>query len=79
MKDPVCGAQVDEKSGSTTSSYQGQKYAFCGKECKDKFDQNPERYTRSAQGSEHQSHGSQQQGGGSQHQGGSQQREKVNR
>jgi YHS domain-containing protein len=43
MKDPVCGVQVEDKTPST-SSYKGQKYAFCGKECKDKFDRNPERY-----------------------------------
>lgn len=45
-KDPVCGMQVDEKSSASTSSYQGHKHAFCSKECKDKFDKNPERYVR---------------------------------
>lgn len=49
LKDPVCGAQVDEKSASATSSYQGQKYAFCGKECKDKFDKDPARYSRQSE------------------------------
>ncbi len=45
-KDPVCGMQVDEKN-APSSSYQGQKVAFCGSECKRKFDRNPERYAQS--------------------------------
>jgi YHS domain-containing protein len=49
MKDPVCGMQVDEKKANATSHYQGQKYAFCGKECKDKFDKSPERYAHAKQ------------------------------
>ena len=44
MKDPVCGAQVDEKTSSATSTFQGQKYAFCGQNCKEQFDKNPQRY-----------------------------------
>lgn len=52
MKDPVCGAQVDEKTATATTTYQGQKYAFCGKDCKEKFDKNPERYASSSQGAQ---------------------------
>ena len=44
MKDPVCGMNVDEKHASAISTYKGERYAFCGSECKDKFDKNPERY-----------------------------------
>ena len=44
MKDPVCGMQVDDKKAPATSSYNGQRYVFCGQDCKDKFDQNPSRY-----------------------------------
>jgi YHS domain-containing protein len=44
-KDPVCGMQVDEKKAPATSAYRGEHYPFCGQQCKDKFDQNPERYT----------------------------------
>ena len=43
-KDPVCGMQVDEKTAPTTSVYNGAFYAFCGEQCKDRFDLNPERY-----------------------------------
>lgn len=45
-KDPVCGMQVDDKKAMATSTYKGQHYAFCGQECKDKFDKNPERYAQ---------------------------------
>ena len=47
-KDPVCGMQVDEKKAPATSTHNGQRYAFCGQDCKNKFDQNPERYTQSS-------------------------------
>jgi YHS domain-containing protein len=45
-KDPVCGMQVDENNAPATSSYQGKKYSFCGQECKNKFDQEPQRYAQ---------------------------------
>ena len=45
MKDPVCGMQVDDKNAPATSSYNGQRYVFCGQECKDKFDKSPTKYT----------------------------------
>ncbi len=73
MKDPVCGVQVEEKSAPATSSYEGQTYAFCSKECKEKFDRDPDRFVHSAQESQH---GSQQQRS---QQRGSQQQEKVTR
>lgn len=56
-RDPVCGMQVDENKASATSTYQGQKFAFCGPECKAKFDQNPERYRHAQQqGQQHGKH-----------------------
>lgn len=42
--DPVCHMEVDEKTASATSEYQGQKYYFCSLGCKKAFDQNPEKY-----------------------------------
>jgi P-type Cu+ transporter len=48
-KDPVCGKQVDENKAPATTPYQGKKYSFCGQECKDKFDQQPQNYTQNAQ------------------------------
>jgi len=46
-RDMVCGMQVDEQKAPATSSYEGERYVFCGQECKDKFDKEPERYTKS--------------------------------
>jgi YHS domain-containing protein len=43
-KDPVCGMQVDEKKTQHRTTYQGKEYAFCGAECKQSFDKNPQRY-----------------------------------
>jgi Cu+-exporting ATPase len=48
-KDPVCGKQVNENKAPATSSYQSKKYSFCGQECKDKFDQQPENYVPTSQ------------------------------
>lgn len=48
-KDPVCGMQVDENKAPATSTYQGKKYSFCGQECKDKFDREPQRYSQQQQ------------------------------
>ena len=44
--DPVCGMQVDEKSAKATSQHNGQNVYFCSDQCKQKFDQNPQQYTR---------------------------------
>ena len=51
-RDMVCGKRVDEQKASATSTYEGERHIFCGQACKDKFDQNPERYTKSS----HKSH-----------------------
>lgn len=48
-KDPVCGKQVDENGAPATSSHQGKEYSFCGRDCKNKFDQNPQQYAQSKQ------------------------------
>jgi len=47
--DPVCGKQVDEQKAAATSTYNGERYAFCGQDCKNKFDQHPDRYSQSQQ------------------------------
>ena len=46
--DPACGADVDElkaRASGNTSTYQGRTYFFSSRECKEKFDQDPFRYT----------------------------------
>ncbi len=42
-KDPVCGMKVNEKD-APTSMYRGKQYAFCGDDCKQTFDEDPEEY-----------------------------------
>ena len=46
LKDPVCGMQLDEmkEPKSPRTIYKGAEYAFCGNECKGKFERNPEQY-----------------------------------
>ncbi len=43
-KDPVCGKVVDPEQAAIQSSYEGKTYFFCSAACKERFDQNPERY-----------------------------------
>jgi len=43
-KDPVCGMQVDEKQAAGKSEYEGKTYYFCSSGCKQRFDQEPDRY-----------------------------------
>lgn len=44
VKDPVCGMDVDPKTSSQTSTYQGQTYYFCSPGCKKAFDKEPQKY-----------------------------------
>ena len=43
-RDRVCHMDVDERSAVATSCYKGDIYYFCSEDCKDRFDQDPERY-----------------------------------
>jgi Cu+-exporting ATPase len=45
-QDPVCNMQVDEKNAAGRLEYQGQTYYFCSENCKERFDQNPQRYVK---------------------------------
>jgi P-type Cu+ transporter len=42
--DPVCKMTVDSKKAAATSQYKGQTIYFCMPGCKEKFDQDPEKY-----------------------------------
>ena len=44
VKDLVCGMDVKEEEGADYFFYKGRKYYFCSKMCKQKFDENPEKY-----------------------------------
>ncbi|GIW07520.1 MAG: hypothetical protein KatS3mg060_2325 [Dehalococcoidia bacterium] len=43
-KDPVCGMQVDPAHAAGTSHYRGQTVYFCSPSCKQRFDEDPQRY-----------------------------------
>ena len=42
--DPVCGMQVDEKSATWKSEYNGRTYYFCSEACRTEFLEKPEKY-----------------------------------
>jgi Cu+-exporting ATPase len=44
VTDPVCGAQVDEKKAKEKSNFGGLTYYFCGRDCKEQFDDSPEEF-----------------------------------
>ena len=44
VKDPVCGMTIAKKDASATSIYKGETYYFCNHSCKERFDEDPDRY-----------------------------------
>jgi YHS domain-containing protein len=53
-KDPVCGMEIDPKTATNKSSYQGKTYYFCTADDQRAFEKEPQRYVHSQmQGSEH--------------------------
>ncbi len=54
VKDPVCGMDIDPKTATQKSEYQGQTYYFCSPGCKRAFDKEPQKYL--GQGHEHGAH-----------------------
>ena len=42
--DPVCGMEVDSSAAAARSKFEGEVYSFCSVECKEQFEQAPERY-----------------------------------
>ena len=47
-RDPVCGMNVADRDARATSQHGGKTYQFCSVGCKQKFDQRPEQYIKSA-------------------------------
>jgi YHS domain-containing protein len=47
-KDPVCGMEVDPKSTTAMSNYQGRTYYFCSMDDKKTFDKEPQRHAKSS-------------------------------
>ncbi|MDH4222500.1 MAG: heavy metal translocating P-type ATPase, partial [candidate division Zixibacteria bacterium] len=44
--DPVCGMEVQKEDSAGSSTYKGETYYFCSMHCKEKFDNNPEKYLK---------------------------------
>jgi YHS domain-containing protein len=44
--DLVCGMEVDEGTAKFFSEHKGRKFFFCGKMCKEEFDDDPEKFLR---------------------------------
>ncbi|MCR4432450.1 MAG: heavy metal translocating P-type ATPase [Caldiserica bacterium] len=44
VRDPVCKMSIEDKEAVATSIYKGTTYYFCSKNCKQKFDSDPEAY-----------------------------------
>jgi Cu+-exporting ATPase len=44
VRDPVCKMSIEDKEAVATSIYKGITYYFCSKNCKQKFDSDPEAY-----------------------------------
>lgn len=46
-RDPVCGMEIDTITAMQKSRFMGENYYFCCKDCKNKFDINPQKYSDS--------------------------------
>lgn len=44
FKDPVCKMVVSRLTAVATYDYKGKTYYFCAEICRDKFENNPEKY-----------------------------------
>jgi YHS domain-containing protein len=52
-KDPVCGMDVDPKTATEKSEYQGKTYYFCSAGCKKSFDKEPLKYVGKPEAGHH--------------------------
>ena len=41
---PVCGMEVDPQDAAAKVDYQGRTYYFCSAECKETFQEDPQRF-----------------------------------
>jgi YHS domain-containing protein len=46
-KDPVCGMEVKPDNAAAKTEHGGKTYLFCSTACKDKFDENPNKFIES--------------------------------
>ncbi len=47
-KDPVCGMTVSKENAPAQEKYKGHTFYFCSETCKEKFDQNRDKYATPA-------------------------------
>ncbi len=45
-KDPVCGMMVPHDRAAATTQYQGKTVYFCHRNCKERFEKNPQAYLK---------------------------------
>jgi Cu+-exporting ATPase len=57
VKDPVCGMDIETATSTGRTEHKGQTYYFCGSNCKEKFDLNPEQYLGKSAGTPMSGHG----------------------
>ena len=46
--DPVCGMEVTSDTAEETLDYQGRTYYFCSADCREAFEENPQKYAQQA-------------------------------
>jgi Cu+-exporting ATPase len=46
LRDPVCGMDVTYETAQARTEYEGRTYYFCSVECKEAFDEEPEKYVQ---------------------------------
>lgn len=46
MTDPVCGEKFPPELSTFSARYRGMTYHFCSSTCKEKFEDEPEKYAR---------------------------------
>ncbi len=44
--DPVCKMEIDKEDAAAEKDYKGTKYYFCSEDCKESFDENPDKFLR---------------------------------
>lgn len=51
--DPVCGMAVSPTASSAASVHQGRTYYFCSRNCREKFEADPQQYAAAGASGEH--------------------------
>jgi YHS domain-containing protein len=53
--DPVCGMKVDPEKAVQTADYEGRTYFFCAESCRKEFENQPQKYLQTSQGTKRKS------------------------